>query len=161
MNSSFKIVLVGHFGVGKSSLIRRFVKDEFTSDYKVTIGVHILKKELEINDLKVTFVIWDIEGKEDLKKVRSSYLLGTTGFIYVVDPTRSTTYENIKEEVDFCKTNFPKAKLVTVVNKVDLIDPEEFEKTIDFKIDYFTSAKNNQNVLTVFNHLGVEILDGK
>ena len=46
MISSKKIVLVGHFGVGKTSIIRRFVSDVFSNDYKVTIGVHIFKKEI-------------------------------------------------------------------------------------------------------------------
>ena len=93
MNSiSKKIVLVGHFGVGKSSLIRKFVLDTFSDDYKVTIGVQILKKEIKIKETNLSFIIWDIEGKEELQSLRPSYLLGTSAFIYVIDPTRATTY---------------------------------------------------------------------
>ena len=56
--SSKKVVLVGHFGVGKSSLIRRFVQNEFSDDYLVTIGVHILKKVVTINNDETTVIIW-------------------------------------------------------------------------------------------------------
>jgi small GTP-binding protein len=87
MNKPKKIVLVGHFGVGKSSLIRRFVKNEFSDDYMVTIGVHILKKEVTLEKENYTLVLWDIEGKESIKDVRETYLLGTSGFIYVFNPT--------------------------------------------------------------------------
>ena len=68
MNDTKKIVLVGHFGVGKSSLIRRFVKNSFSEDYLVTIGVHILKKEIDINNQQVNLIIWDVEGKENIEK---------------------------------------------------------------------------------------------
>jgi small GTP-binding protein len=60
MNNSRKVVLVGHFGVGKSSLVRRFVQNTFSDNYIVTIGVHILKKEIKINDLDLTLIIWDL-----------------------------------------------------------------------------------------------------
>ena len=50
MGVSKKIVLLGHFGVGKSSLLRRFVEDTFSDDYKVTIGVHIMKKEVIVDN---------------------------------------------------------------------------------------------------------------
>ena len=67
MHSSKKIVLVGHFGVGKSSLIRRFVKNTFSDDYLVTIGVHIVKKIVQLENEEITLIIWDIEGKEDMQ----------------------------------------------------------------------------------------------
>ena len=54
MNIAKKIVLLGHFGVGKTSIIRQFVTNEFSSDYKVTIGVHILKREVVVNGENVS-----------------------------------------------------------------------------------------------------------
>lgn len=159
MISSKKIVLVGHFGVGKTSIIRRFVDDVFTDDYKVTIGVHIFKKEIEVKKTNLTFVIWDLEGKDDIEKVRKSHLIGTSGFMYVIDPTRDTTYVNIESEVGYLKLNYPNAQLLTIANKVDLIDQEEFLNEIDFKIDYFTSAKTNENVESIFNQLGLNFLN--
>ncbi|GAA4057403.1 Rab family GTPase [Flavobacterium chungnamense] len=161
MNSSKKVVLVGHFGVGKSSLMRRFVQNTFSDNYIVTIGVHILKKEIKIEELNLTLVIWDIEGKDDIQKVRSSYLLGTSGFIYVIDPTRSQTYERFNEEIDFIKTTYPTSKIVSVANKSDLIDIEEFKNLLEqenISIDYFASAKEGIEVENLFQKIGLKMV---
>lgn len=161
MNSSKKVVLVGHFGVGKSSLMRRFVQNTFSDNYIVTIGVHILKKEIKIDELNLTLVIWDIEGKDDIQKVRSSYLLGTSGFIYVIDPTRCQTYDRFNEEINFLKTTYPTTKIVSVSNKSDLIDIEEFKNVLDKKniaIDYFASAKEGIEVETIFQTIGLKMV---
>ena len=160
MNSSKKVVLVGHFGVGKSSLMRRFVQNTFSDNYIVTIGVHILKKEIKIEELNLTLVIWDIEGKDDIQKVRSSYLLGTSGFIYVIDPTRSQTYERFNEEIDFLKSTYPTSKIVSVANKSDLIDIEEFKNLLEqenISIDYFASAKEGIEVENLFQTIGLKM----
>ncbi|MFC4741029.1 Rab family GTPase [Flavobacterium ponti] len=161
MISSKKVVLVGHFGVGKTSIIRRFVDNIFTDDYKVTIGVHIFKKEIEVKGEKLTFVIWDLEGKDDVEKVRKSHLIGTSGFMYVIDPTRNTTYINIESEVGYLKSNYPTAQLLTIANKVDLIEKEDFINEINFPIDFFTSAKTNENVEAIFNQLGLNFLNNE
>jgi len=161
MNSSKKVVLVGHFGVGKSSLMRRFVQNTFSDNYIVTIGVHILKKEIKIDELNLTLVIWDIEGKDDIQKVRSSYLLGTSGFIYVIDPTRCQTYERFNEEVDFLKTTYPTSKIVSVSNKSDLIDIDDFKNILEQKnisIDYFASAKEGIEVENLFQKIGLKMV---
>ncbi|WP_338408935.1 Rab family GTPase [uncultured Flavobacterium sp.] len=158
MINSKKIVLIGHFGVGKSSLIRRLVSDVFSEDYKVTIGAHVFKKEIKINNSILSFVIWDLEGKDSIKKIRKSYLIGTAGFIYVIDPTRSSTYMNIDSEINYLKTNYPKAQLLTIANKLDLIDKDEFLTEFHDPIDFFTSAKTRDNVDAIFNQMGINIL---
>lgn len=161
MSDSKKIVLVGHFGVGKSSLIRRFVMNAFSDDYKVTIGVQILKKEITIEGKNLTFIIWDIEGKEALEQIRPSYLLGTSGFIYVVDPTRETTYVNLNSEIDYLKANFKNAVTLSVANKSDLIDIKTFEdklKQNNLSINFYSSAKTGENVELIFEQLGINLL---
>lgn len=161
MNSSKKVVLVGHFGVGKSSLISRFVNNTFSDNYTVTIGVHILKKEIKIEELNLTLIIWDIEGKDDIQKVRSSYLLGTSGFVYVIDPTRLQTYEYFNEEIAFLKTNYPTAKIVSVANKADLIDVQEFKSLLSSKnidIDFYASAKEGNEVDKLFQTIGFKMV---
>ena len=156
-----KIVLVGHFNVGKSSMIRRFVQNVFSDDYHVTIGVHILKKTITVNNTDVNLVIWDIEGKESLSNVRESYLLGTSGFIYVFDPTRIHTYQNIAEELKFLRKKYPKAPVVTVCNKIDLINIDDFReetKTLGLDFDHCSSAKTGDNIEQIFADLATKML---
>lgn len=160
MNNSKKVVLVGHFGVGKSSLMRRFVENTFSDNYTVTIGVHILKKEIKVAESNLTLIIWDIEGKDDIQKVRSSYLLGTSGFVYVIDATRSQTYQNLNEELAFLRENYPASKIVSVANKSDLISVEDFKQILEKQnatIDYFASAKNGTEVDELFQSLGIKM----
>lgn len=161
MSSTKKIVLVGHFGVGKSSLIKRFVENTFSDNYYVTIGVHISKKVITVNQETLTLIIWDIEGKDDLQKIRPAYLLGSSGFMYVIDPTREQTYKHFKAECNYIQNAFPKAALVTVVNKSDLIDTAAFKEQmamLDAKADFFASAKAGDAVEAIFEELGKRML---
>ena len=117
MHKSKKIVLLGHFGVGKTSLIRKFVENEFSESYKVTIGVHISKKKLLTNtNEEMSLIIWDIEGTKDLKSTRSSYLLGTHGVLYVFDVNRPTTYNTIDEDLLLINKWCPKAPIKVIGN---------------------------------------------
>ena len=156
-----KIVLVGHFGVGKSSLIRRFVNNAFSDDYKVTIGVNIMKKEITIDQTIFSFVIWDVEGNESIEDIRASYLSGAAGFIYVVDATRKSTFVNINTDLDFLNKLYVDVPVVKVANKLDLISPEQAssmfrEKGIE--INFFTSAKTGENVNNIFYDLGNKMI---
>lgn len=161
MSNAKKIVLVGHFGVGKSSLIKRYVENVFSDNYIVTIGVHISKKVISIEGKEITFVLWDIEGKDDLKKIRPAYLIGTSGFVYVIDPTRVQTYENFHDEYNFIQSSFPSAKIVTVANKSDIIDVDAFKKQLEFlniNLDFITSAKTGDTVNEIFYELGKSLI---
>lgn len=162
MSSAKKIIIIGHFGVGKSSLIKRFVENSFSDNYTVTIGVHISKKVIQINNKELTLVIWDLEGKDNLNKILPAYLIGTSGFIYVIDSTRENTYVNFNEEVRNLKNKFPNTKIITVANKSDLIDIKLFKshlKKLDIEIDYTASAKTGETVSEIFHELGKYICD--
>ncbi len=156
-------MLLGHFGVGKSSIIRRFVENTFSHDYKVTIGVHILKKDVNISpDETISLIIWDLEGTEDIEQVRSSYLLGTHGFIYVFDVSRPSTFANYKHEISYLKKHYPETKLQVVGNKIDLVDLSELKKVLKsnkIQHQYLTSAKTGENIDNMFTHLAKELLN--
>ncbi|MEP3838952.1 MAG: Rab family GTPase [Algibacter sp.] len=162
MATSKKIVLLGHFGVGKTSLIRRFVENTFSEDYKVTIGVHISKKTLKISeDESISFIIWDLEGQDDIKKTRASYLLGTHAFVYVFDLSRPATFENLKTEVNYLIENHSKTPIKVVGNKVDLVNKEyltQYSGKFDDLVDLFVSAKNGSRVESLFSKLAKELI---
>ncbi len=157
MIRSKKIVVLGHFGVGKTSLIRRFVTDTFSNNYKVTIGVHITKKVVEIapND-SVSLILWDLEGTDDIATLRKSYLLGTHGVVYVFDITRPSTFQNLNVDLGILKEKIPEIPLLIVGNKFDLIDEnqvkEVFEKNA-IAYDFLTSAKSGVAVNEMFLQL--------
>jgi small GTP-binding protein len=153
MSKSKKVVLLGYFGVGKTSLVRRFVDSAFNEDYLVTVGVQVKKKEVSIDKEVISLIIWDIEGNQSISKVRESYMLGTNGFLYVFDVTRPETFEDLVTEISFLKENYPSIPIQIIGNKVDLIESEaikDFFKKEEFKACNFTSAKYGNNVEEVF-----------
>lgn len=156
-----KVVLLGHFGVGKTSLIRQFVESDFSENYLVTVGVHVKKKDVLIDNEKVTLVIWDIEGDTSISKARKSYLLGTNGFIYVFDVSRPETFENIEEEMNYLKAHFNEIPVCVLGNKKDKFEEgvsASFFETEKFKEVLFTSAKTGENVENAFQALTQKIL---
>lgn len=161
MKISKKIVLLGHFGVGKTSLIRRFIDNEFETNYQVTIGVQVKKKELSINGDSVTLMIWDIEGNTSIKKMRNSYLLGSSGFIYVFDLSRPETYENLSSELSYLNEKFPNLPILTIGNKEDLVNSEDltqYFKKQNIPISTFSSAKTGDNVTEIFHQISQLLL---
>lgn len=162
MPLSKKIVLLGHFGVGKTSLVRQYVDGAFSEDYLVTIGVQVKKKDLEVNKTQISLIIWDVEGNMAISRGRKSYLLGSHGFVYVFDVTRPETFENLVSEILYLKENYPSIPVIIVGNKSDLIDSDhvkEFFQKQEFKDCHFTSAKNGDNVDLVFMEITKEMIE--
>lgn len=161
MSSPKKIVLLGHFGVGKTSLMTRFIDDTFSEDYKVTLGVQIQKKVVELRSgKKLSLIIWDVEGNTSVKNARLSYLLGSNGFIYVFDATRIDTFSELNQEIEFLIENYPKAKIKVIGNKTDLVSKQSLIDILalkEVKYDYLTSAKSGENVNHMFQELAQEL----
>ncbi len=161
MNISKKIVLLGHFGVGKTSLIRRFVDNEFDTNYQVTIGVQVKKKEVKIDNHSVSLLIWDIEGNTSIEKARKTYLMGSSGFIYVFDLNRPETFENISSEIEYLEKNFPNKPVLIIGNKEDLVDSNEKKEYFtanEIHVDYYSSAKSGKEVNEMFNDISKKLL---
>ncbi|WP_291871679.1 Rab family GTPase [Maribacter sp.] len=157
MNKSKKIVVLGHFGVGKTSLIRRFVSNSFSDKYLVSIGVHITKKVVEISpDENLSFIIWDLEGTDEIHTIRDAYLLGTHGALFVFDVTRPSTFQDLKKDLKIITSKIPKVPILVIGNKVDLVVEKELKELLkEYNIDcnFLTSAKTGDAVNTVFQEL--------
>lgn len=162
MHASKKIVLLGHFGVGKTSLIRRFVSNSFSDNYKVSIGAHITKKVVDLTpDQSVTLIIWDLEGTDDLKMVRQSFLMGTHGVLYVFDVSRPSTFQNISGDLMIIEERLSKTPIVIVGNKMDLVKSQELELIFQknsIPFDFLTSAKTGSEVPDAFRKLASFII---
>jgi small GTP-binding protein len=174
MAISKKICLVGDFSVAKTSLIRRFVDDQFSDEYLSTVGVKLSRKLVEVDATadnaarQVELLIWDIEGQTQFKAIAPSYLQGAKGAIIVADVKRDDTLVHLQNHVDlFVKIN-PKGTIIIALNKADLVTPTLLATLLDKYalqrhnprvIDtYATSAKTGQAVNVIFKQLATAIL---
>ncbi len=180
---SKKICLVGDFGVGKTSLIRRFVDRQFSDQYLSTVGVKISRKTIrksEVSqsgippsekllestldaDREIQLLIWDIEGSTQFRAIAPSYLQGAKGAIIVGDLTRRETLDHLTEHLHTFRTINPGAMAVVALNKSDLVDAAQqkrwlesnsFDNVRDQVLGiYATSAKMSNNVDPLFQVL--------
>ena len=153
-----KILLIGDFNVGKTSLIRRYVDNAFDDIYLTTIGVKISKKLCTVNNIECELLIWDIEGETPSKKIPLNYYNGASGAIFVTDVNRSETFNNLKKHKEAFFSKNPDAAFVIAYNKSDLLEPIQKEKYLLDKYTFLTSAKDNNNVEKLFLKLLQEIL---
>jgi small GTP-binding protein len=154
-----KICMVGAFGVGKTSLVRRFVYSIFSEEYQTTIGVMISKKNLTVDDQEYQLIIWDLEGKDELTEFRASYLRGVAGILYVADTTRPQTLSVVHELQGLVLKTIGKVPGIVLLNKSDLVsDPTIEDKNLDpLRLEGYpivkTSAKDGSNVESSFEQL--------
>lgn len=162
---TYKVVLLGDFATGKTSLSRRFVDNSFSEEYISSIGVSISKKNLKLKDESInsTMMLWDIEGKTEFKPIFKNYLTGAKGFIIVADLSRKKTIESLKEHIELCNSIDASLPICVALNKLDIesenVNIEEIynlSKNIIFVQK--TSAKNTDGVKTLFEKLNKSIV---
>ncbi|MFX0037466.1 MAG: Rab family GTPase [Candidatus Hermodarchaeota archaeon] len=165
----FKVVILGDAAVGKTSLINRFVEDKFSEDYRATLGANIVRKDVNLNNVRVRLIMWDLAGQEKYRVVRSMYFQGCEGALLVYDVTRYNTLDNINSKWlrDFKKYVKKKGVYILIGNKIDLKDqvviPTERGKELATKINASsfieTSAKLGENIEEAFSLLVHQILN--
>ena len=151
---NLKIIIIGDSGVGKTSLVKKFVSGHFSKDYKASIGTNIFIKKINLNSTKeISVQIWDIAGQERWVKMRDLYYKGTDGALIVGDLTRKKTFEQIiMFWVPDLKKNCGNIPFILLANKNDLksdfsrIEIEEIGKKVKASSIFCTSAKNGENV---------------
>lgn len=158
-----KVVLLGAFGVGKTSLVRRFVSNEFSEDYLSTIGVRVEKSILSLEDVELELLIWDLAGHDEFAKLQVSYLRGASGAILVADMTRAWTVQKAQEIKEEYSAHIPDVPWVCVLNKSDLpadLGLDDSVKGTNFDADeaFLSSAKTGSSVLDAFELLAKKIV---
>ena len=155
-----KICMIGDFGVGKTSLVSRFVRETFSEKYLTTVGVKIDTKLVKLVDgREIKLILWDIAGNNTLTTATSSYLRGAAGFLLVVDGTRRLTWESALSLRELLVKELGEKPFVILLNKADLEDQWEMdEEVIQEKKQqgwqlFITSAKTGMNVEKAFIEL--------
>jgi small GTP-binding protein len=115
-----KICLLGSFGVGKTSLVARFVLSLFSDKYHTTVGVKIDKKIVSVAGEEITLMIWDMAGEEDGAPVKLNQLRDAAGYLLVIDGTRAKTLEVARSIQQRVEAEIGVRPFLALINKVDL-----------------------------------------
>jgi len=155
-----KIVVLGNPNVGKTSVIQRFVHNQFKEKYSATLGFNIYTRYMDIAQKKVGLSIWDVGGQEAFKQFAFRYLIETDAAIFVADVSRPETIESLatwnEKLSQVINRIIPK---IVLFNKIDLnydmnvISDEVINSEVrkEFNGMVFASAKTGQNVLDIFS----------
>lgn len=150
--ATFKIVLVGEGGVGKSTFVKRHLTGEFETKYVPTLGVEVHPLTFHTTEGPICFNIWDCAGQEKFGELRDGYYIGAQGAIVMYDCTSKLTRKSIdfwKDEVR--RVSLTEIPIVVCGNKVDIKGKKQYKKTED--PHFLISAKSNYNFEKPFLYL--------
>lgn len=123
-----KICLVGQFGVGKTSLVRRYVLGQFSPKYQATVGVNVYKYADKVirrgAEIAVNQIIWDVDGALQNEAVLGNYLRGSAGAIVVGDLNADESMAAMGSHLSRFLSQLPGRPVVLALNKVDLVSPD-------------------------------------
>ncbi|HUA19834.1 MAG TPA: Rab family GTPase [Bryobacteraceae bacterium] len=158
-----KICMVGQFGVGKTSLVRRFVESMFDERYHTTVGVKIDRKDVSVDGAEMTLMLWDLAGEDDLAPLNVSHLRGASGYILVVDGCRAASLIKAAELQKRIAAMLGPLPFVLVVNKADLREQWEV-RGVEIEqygwLTFETSAKAGTGVEEMFLALAAKLIRG-
>ncbi|KAI3466075.1 hypothetical protein Pfo_022738 [Paulownia fortunei] len=161
----FKLVLIGDSGVGKSNLLSRFTRNEFSLESKSTIGVEFATRSIRVDDKIVKAQIWDTAGQERYRAITSAYYRGAVGALLVYDVTRHVTFENVERWLKELRDHTDQNIVIMLVgNKADLrhlraVSTEDGTAFAEREKTYFmeTSALESMNVENAFTEVLTQI----
>ncbi|MFX1571180.1 MAG: Rab family GTPase [Promethearchaeota archaeon] len=168
---AFKLCIFGDGGVGKTTLIRRFVTRVFEKDIKMTIGADFSVKNLEIDGQRVTLRIWDFAGEKRFRVLLPSFAKGADGGIFMYDITRYSSLNNMKDWLSifeyFVSDEQIKIPIIMIGGKADLQDKrsveaeeaQELSNNYNLQGFYECSSKTGENVEILFENITRKMLE--
>ena len=164
--NSYKIVVVGASGVGKTAIVNWLVNKNFKEEGQPTIGVEFKSYSLQADDENVKLQIWDTAGQERFRSVSKAYFRNALGAVLVFDLTQRQSFDELNMWInDLNSLCSPNAYIILVGNKSDLeenrqiVETEAQEFAKRYNLVYLeTSAKTGANVQETFVRLGQGIL---
>ena len=165
----FKILTIGDGGVGKTSILRRYVENKFLKHHLSTIGIDYLSKTIKIKEQEIKLKIWDTAGQERYRNITSHIYKDADGIILVFDVTSEDSYNQITDWMDQIKNNVSQddISLILIGNKCDIqeriVEKDREEQMAEkLEINYFeTSALTGQGISEAFEGLAKLILKKK
>jgi small GTP-binding protein len=166
MAKLLKVITAGDGGVGKTTLLYRYVEGKFLADTKMTLGVEFFLKEINIKGELINLQVWDFGGQDHFRPLLENYSIGARGALLLFDLTRPSSLENIEQWVNICRGKNPGIPIIFLGTKLDLTESltvdDKFARTFPKKYDFFKylkiSSKTGQNVNLAFKLLTKEIV---
>lgn len=161
MLTKYKIVFLGDQGVGKTSLITRFMYDTFDSHYAATIGIDFLSKTMYLDDKTIRLQLWDTAGQERFRSLIPSYIRDSNVAIIVYDITNKESFNDVQKWFDYIREERGSDVLIVLVgNKSDLedkvittVEGEALATKLGCNFFIETSSKNGYNVKKLFKKI--------
>jgi small GTP-binding protein len=161
-----KVFVAGEGGVGKTTMIDRYVKGIFNPNTIMTIGVNHAVKDVTVSTkTSYTLQIWDLGGEDRFRFIVPMYVKGSQAGMLVFDTTRFSTFRHLDAWLELIRQNVPNIPLLLVGTKIDLqganLDEKEYQRVVK---DHglvglvLTSAKDGTNIEKAFMLLS-EIYD--
>ena len=161
----FKILIIGDSGVGKTSILLRYVDDRYSPMHDFTIGVDFRTKIIDFNGKRAKLYIWDTSGQERFRAITASYYRGAQGILLVYDVTNQKSFHDIKQWLQEAETHgSSKVAKVLVGNKCDLTKNKEVDTETGHKLSaqlripfIETSTKDSLRIQDMFLTLCEEV----
>ena len=161
-----KCITAGDGGVGKTTLLYRYVEGRFLADTRMTLGVEFFLKIVNIERKKINLQLWDFGGQEHFRPLLIDYAKGARGALLMFDLTRPSSLERIDEWVGICRNEDPDLPIIFLGTKLDLSDSKAFDDNyaLELKEKYRfcnylkTSSKTGENVNLAFTLLAEELV---
>ncbi len=166
---ALKFLVLGDGGVGKTTLLHRYVKGKFLNTATMTIGVEFLSKQIQMNGIICQLILWDISGQDRFRFMIDKYMRGASGALLLFDTTNMTSFVNIGKWVNLVRKYYQNLPILLIAAKCDL---EEFSIVGDIyakktkerfgMVDFIkTSSKTGMNVELAFETLANYVVQRK
>lgn len=167
-----KVLIVGESDTGKTSLVRRFVEEEFSADYLTTLGVDFSVKTIPLEDgNNIKLQLWDTAGQERFKGIVQQYFRGAQGAIITFQRTKPSSFKAIPQFVEQCRLYNKNLPIIVAETKIDSLgglayneatcvsDNEIIQLCSTYRCAFVrSSAMTGENVEIVFRTLCEQII---
>jgi small GTP-binding protein len=166
LDNVFKIMVAGEGGVGKTTLLLKYVSGTFNENTSMTIGIQFHLKKIKFNDNDYSLQLWDLGGQDRFRFILPSYTIGAKGALLLYDMTRMTSLDTLEEWANICRTYNKTIPILLCGTKADLEAhrsvradyAESFLQGLNLFGHIEMSAKTGQNVEKAFELIVKKIL---
>ncbi|KAI5189292.1 Ras-related protein Rab-1A [Nematocida sp. AWRm77] len=172
-DTQLKLLIIGESGVGKTSILQRFIENTFQGRFTSTIGIDFRSKRVEVDGKEVELQIWDTAGQERFFTITKSYYRGSDGIFLTFDLSSECSFKNTEKWVTAIQAKMEeKVPVFLLANKKDLVQEKEMESLSTLKKFhelaerlstpwYIISAQSGENIEEMFIDMARKIMQKK